>query len=275
MELLDKLRAARDGVVHRAPVVGPWLERYYRRQFGRRRIKHNAYHGVYPDFPSAEAAAPKSLPTGFDHAETALQYSAWTRRVFAFDYPAMFWLNQLFAGGSRTVFDLGGSIGIKYYAYRKYVDYPPKLRWTVYDLPTVVAAGSQWATEHDVHRQLSLTHQRADADGHDILFASGSIQYLDYPFRDLLAGLPNPPRHILITMLPLHRDRSFFTVQNMGTLYCVYRITARPEFIAQLQELGYGIRDQWDQPDRQCVIPFYPEHRVDGYHGFLFSRAET
>ena len=275
MELIRQLRALRDGMVHHAPILGPWIERHYRRRFARQRIQHNAYYGVYPDYASAVQAAPTSLPTGYDHAETALQYAAWTNRVFAFDYPAMFWLNQLFAQGDQTVFDLGGSIGIKYYAYRGYVNYPQGLRWTVCDVPAVVAAGADWAATHDAHDQLSLTHERTHADDHDILFASGSLQYLDYPFCDLLAALPHPPRHILVTMLPLHRDRSFFTVQNMGTLYCAYRISARPEFVTQMHELGYTIRDQWNQPDRQCVIPFHPKYRVDGYHGFLFSRTGT
>lgn len=274
MELIHKLRAMRDGVVHHAPLVGPWLERHYRHRFATRRISHNAYYGVYPDHASAVAAAPTSLPVGYDHAETALQYAAWTSRVFAFDYPAMLWLHRLFVEGNQSVFDFGGSIGIKYYAYRPYVHYPDALRWRVCDVPAVVAAGTEWASAHDTHAQLSLTDQCLDADGHDVLFASGSIQYLDYPLHELISALPQPPRHILITMLPLHRDRSFFTVQNMGTLYCAYRITAEAEFISQLSQLGYRVRDRWDQPDRQCVIPFHPEHRVDGYHGFLFSRAD-
>lgn len=272
MTLVEKLRSARDGAVH-APVVGPWLEGHYRHRFATQKIDYNAYYGVYPDFATALAAAPASLPKGFDHAETALIYAARTRYVMACDYPALFWLGRLFHEGSRTVFDLGGSIGIKYYAFRKYLDYPADLRWTVCELPSIVEAGIGWAAEHDHDHQLAFSRNHADADGQDILFASGSIQYLDYPFRDLIAALPHAPKHILVTMLPLHRDRSFFTVQNMGTLFCVYRIQAQAEFVAQLKELGYTVRDQWDQPDRQCEIPFHPEYRVDKYHGFLFSRA--
>lgn len=273
MSLAEKLRSTRDRVVRQAPVVGPWLEDRYRRRFATRKVDYNAYYGVYPDFATALAAAPASLPKGFDHAETALIYAARTRYVLACDYPAMFWLRRLFEEGSRSVFDFGGSIGIKYYAFRAYLDYPADLRWTVCELPSIAAAGRQWAAEHDEYHQLAFTQNRIDADGQDILFASGCIQYLDYPFRDLIAALRRPPRHILVTVLPLHRERSFFTVQNMGTLYCVYRIQAQAEFVAQIKELGYTLRDQWDQPDRQCEIPFHPECRVDKYHGFLFSRA--
>lgn len=275
MTLVEKLRSIRNRVVRDAPVVGPWIEGHYKRQFASRKIDYNAYYGVYPDFATALAAAPVSLPKGFDHAETALIYAARTRYVLACDYPALFWLRRLFDEGNTTVFDFGGSIGIKYYAFRRYLDYPVGLRWTVCELPSIVAAGTAWALEHDKHRQLAFTPDPSTADGQDILFASGSIQYLEHPFRDLIAALPHPPKHILITMLPLHRDRSYFTIQNMGTLYCVYHISAQAEFVAQLKELGYAVRDQWDQPDRHCDIPFHPECRVDKYHGFLFTRTET
>lgn len=76
-------------------------------------------------------------------------------------------------------------------------------------------------------------------------------------------------------MLPLHRERTFFTVQNMGTQCCAYGIMARPEFVAQMETAGYSVRDAWDQPERYCDIPFYPEYRVDGYSGFLFSRTAS
>jgi hypothetical protein len=28
--------------------------------------------------------------------------------------------------------------------------------------------------------------------------------------------------------------------------------------------------DHWNNPDKSCPIPFYPEHSLDGYHGFYF-----
>ncbi|WHZ20154.1 MAG: hypothetical protein OJF55_002303 [Rhodanobacteraceae bacterium] len=274
MALVQTLRSVRDRM-RQAPVLGPWLERRYRRKFARQRIDYNAYCGVYPDYASALAAAPDTLPKGYDHAETALLYAARTRYILACDYPAMFWLQRLFAEGCASVFDLGGSIGIKYYAFRRYLDYPPNLRWTVSELPTVAAAGTEWAAEHDQHRQLAFTRDPAEADGQDILFASGSLQYLDYTLADLLKPMARRPRHVLITVLPLHPERGFYTIQNMGALYCVYGIAARPEFVAQMQDLGYAVRDQWDQPDRECEIPFHPECRVEKYYGFLFSRKNT
>lgn len=274
MAFVQTLYSLRDRA-RRAPILGPWLENRYRHRFARQRIDHNAYCGVYPDFASALAAAPDTLPKGYDHAETALLYAARTRYVLACDYPALFWLQRLFTEGCASVFDLGGSIGIKYYAFRRYLDYPANLHWTVCELPTVATAGAEWAAEHDPHHQLAFTRAPAEASGRDILFASGSLQYLDYALADLLKPMARPPAHVLVTMLPLHSERGFYTVQNIGTLYCAYGIAARPEFVAQMQAAGYVVRDQWDQPDRQCDIPFHPECRVEKYYGYLFSRKNT
>lgn len=274
MSLIDRLSSIRDGA-RRTPLVGRWLERRYHRAFAQQRISYNAYCGVYPDFATALAAAPRTLPIGYDHAETALLYAARTRYVLACDYPAIFWLNRLFKEGATRVFDLGGSIGIKYYSYRRYLDYPQGLRWTVCELPAIVAAGKAWASEHDPHHQIAFSVNRGDADGQDILYASGSLQYLDYHLWDLLASLQHPPKHVLLTMLPLHADRSFFTVQNMGAQYCAYGVMAHPELITRMRDMGYAVRDGWDQPDRSCDIPFHPEHRVEKYYGFLFSRANA
>lgn len=127
MSLIETLHNFRTRI-QQAPITRPWLERRYRRAFARQRDRYNAYCGVYPDFAAASANVPPSVPKGYDHADKALQYAHWTERVFAFDYPAMFWLQRLFAEGCTRVFDLGGNIGIKYYAYRQQLDYPPELR---------------------------------------------------------------------------------------------------------------------------------------------------
>jgi len=249
------------------------LERVYRRRFARERIDHNAYCGIYPDYATALAHAPTTLPTGFDNEAGAKMYLSRTRYVLACDYPAMFWLDRLLAEGCESIFDLGGNIGIKYYAFRRYLHYPQQLRWTVCELPGIASAGAEWAAEHDEWRQIRFTSERNDVAGHDILFASGVLQYLPWTLGDLLEGLRQPPRHLLINVLPLHDRFSFFTVQNSARLYAPYRISAQPDFVQAIIARGYVLRDHWDQPDRSCDIPFHPGHTVEKYHGFLFSRS--
>lgn len=256
------------------PVLRPMFERAYKRRFAHDRIDFNAYCGVYPDFATALANAPTTMPIGYDHDVGATMYLSRTRYVLACDYPAMFWLERLLAEGCRTVFDFGGNIGIKYYAYQRYLRFPNDLRWMVCELPKVVATGSAWAKDHDPSGQIGFTENQADLSGQDVLFASGVLQYLDDTLWNLLDRLDRPPRHILVNVLPLHANLSFFTIQNSALLYSVYRIMAHAEFVSALAERGYRIRDQWDQLDRQCIIPFHPENTVEKYHGFLFSRTD-
>ncbi|KRF02127.1 hypothetical protein ASG87_11650 [Frateuria sp. Soil773] len=246
--------------------------RYERRFLAHDSLLENLYRGVFPSWAAAAASVPPTRATGYDNSASAALYRDRTRRVFLYDYPVMLWLARLFAEGSRSVFDLGGHIGIAYYAYQRYVDYPEGLRWQVHDVPAVNAAGAAWAEQHDAPRRLAFTERAADAGQADILFAAGSLQYLDYTLAGLLADLPRRPAHLLLNSVPIHMAESYFTVQNMGTTCCPYRISAEREFVDGLKALGYQLRDRWENPDRRCRIPFHPGHSLDRYFGFLFSR---
>lgn len=245
----------------------------YERRFARETPAGNLYRGVFSSFADAAASAPPSRPLGYDHESAAQMYRGRTRRVYVSDYPVMFWMAKLLEGGSRSVFDLGGHIGIAYYAYQRYIAYPGGIAWQVCDVPAVIASGREWAAEHDSLRRLTFTSDPQAADGYDILLASGSLQYLDYTLADVLAGLRQPPRHVIVNLLPVHPTHAFFTLQNMGTAYCAYRISAEREFVNALAVQGYSLRDRWDNPDRHCRIPYHRERSLDHYFGYCFSRA--
>lgn len=234
----------------------------------------NLYRGVFPTFAEAQASIPERQAQGYDNASSAAFYRERTRRVFLNDYPMMWWLAKFFASGSRDVFDLGGHIGIAYYAYQRYVDFPEGLRWRIMDVPAVMDAGQAWAAEHDSLGRLSFTASQEDADGADVLFAAGSLQYLDYTLADLLTTLQRLPTHLLLNSVPIHIHDTYFTVQNTGVSCCPYRVTAEREFVDGLRALGYTMRDRWENTDRRCDIPFYPAHSLDRYFGFCFSRRD-
>jgi putative methyltransferase (TIGR04325 family) len=254
------------------PGVRQVLEYFYGKRFASEPTAYPVYRGVYADYPSALADTPRTLPVGFDHKNATKESFLHIDRIVSADYPAMFWLERLFQQGCNSVFDLGGNMGVKYYAFRRYLDYPAELRWTVCELPNVVKEGIEWAAQHDTNRQLRFTVERRDASGNGILLVSGALQYLDYKLTDLIDELSEPPRHLLINVLPLHSSKSFFTVQKSAELYAPYRIDAQEDFIRAVVACGYEMIDHWDQP-RRCDIPFYPEHSVEEYHGFLFSRS--
>ena len=129
------------------PVLGPGsrvLARLaafsYERRFRRNRDE-NLFRGVYDSAQAATRSAPVAAPIGYDNDQSAGLYDYHLVRVFAHDYAAMFWMERSFAEGSSSVLDIGGHVGLKYYAFRKYLSYPKHLRWQVCDVPSVIARG--------------------------------------------------------------------------------------------------------------------------------------
>ena len=212
-------------------------------------------------------------PLGYDNPAAAAMYVERTRKTYPTDYPVMFWLQKLLAQGFTSVFDLGGHIGVSYYAYRRYLTYPSTLRWTVHDVPAVNQRGREVAKERDADRYLSFSEDFNAVDGMDILIALGSLQYLPETLASRLAKLQKPPRHLILNLTPLHEQNSYFTLQSVGTAFCPYRITAIPTLLKALEELGYASVDHWENPDKKCSIPFFPRHSLDRYHGFYFERT--
>lgn len=234
----------------------------------------NLFRGVFTSFEEAERSAPKTLPLGYDNPESAAMYLERTRKTYPTDYPVLFWLNKLFADGVNSVFDVGGHIGVSYYAYRRYLAYPPHLRWVVHDVPAVMARGREFAQERDKERCLDFADTFDRISGFDVMTAQGSLQYLPESLAERLASVAVPPKHLVINLTPLHERLSFYTLQSVGTAFCPYRILSVAEFLRPLEQLGYQLIDSWDNPDKKCHIPFYPEHSLERYHGFLFSRVK-
>lgn len=253
------------------PVLRDVARRRYDRVFENNQ-NQNLFRGVFPTFEEAERSAPRTRPTGYDNDDAAAMYVERSRKIYPTDYPVMFWLQKLFADGSGNCFDLGGHIGVSYYAYRKYLHYPQSLRWAVHDVPAVMAQGRRWASDNDRDGNLTFSDDFAGASGADILMAQGSLQYLPDTLAARLQKLAVPPHHIILNLTPLHEMLSYFTLQSIGTAFCPYRITATFDFIESVKALGYSMVDHWINPDKRCMIQFYPEHSLEGYHGFYFRR---
>jgi len=242
----------------------------YRRMFQRPFRDGHIYYGAYDTYAEARAAAPAELPRTYANAGTSGMYRDQHQAIRVSDYPLLYWVKQLLDQGRRTFFDLGGHIGVTYYGFRHYIDYPDGLRWTVHDVPDVMEAGAEWAATHDPDGHLGFAPAREDASGQDVLLTSGALQYLDYTLPDLLATLREPPSHVLVNLVPMHPDRTYFTLQNIGKAVLPYRVSATPDFIAAMEALGYEKLDQWCSEERYLRVPFEPACRIDGYSGFCF-----
>ena len=248
----------------------------YRRRFQRPFGDDNSYYGVYATFADAEAAAQRLstrfLPPTYDTEAAGRAYRNQLEHIRVSDYPLVYWLSKLLSGGCRRVFDLGGNIGVSYYGFGRYIDYPADLRWQVHDVPAVMAAGRKWATHHDPQQRIAFADSPDHADSADVLLSTGALQYLDYTLPQLLQRLSKPPPHVLVNLTPIHPTRGYFTLQNLTFAICPYRVMARPELVAGMESLGYRIIDEWNSRERGLKVPFEPSCAIDNYSGFHFRR---
>jgi putative methyltransferase (TIGR04325 family) len=270
MDVSATLHGMIDGLLD-LPGIRLWrIGKYDRRFANAERV--NLFRGIYPSADAAAADIPASKPNGYDHEAPAAMYDDRTRQIYPSDYPILFWMQKLFADGCKRVFDIGGHIGVGYYAYQQYLKFPADLHWNVSDVPAVVAQGRKLAEQRDKAGHLSFTSELTDIGDAEILFASGSIQYLPPTLAELLKQADRRPRHLLINLLPLHESAAYFTVQNIGTAFCVYRIEMHSRFLGDLRALGYEVRDHWENLEKRCDIPFAPPHfSLDRYHGFYLT----
>ncbi|MEM7679054.1 MAG: methyltransferase, TIGR04325 family [Myxococcota bacterium] len=253
----------------RLPVKGDWAQRLVEPAF--RRSSH-AFRGVYDSHAAAARSAPAGKPVGYDMADAAGYYKERTTRIYPADYPMLWWLRHGFENGARRVLDLGGHIGVSYYAYQRYLDFPEDTDWTVLDVPAVCEEGRRYAQERAAPG-LSFTASWGPLDDVDILFSAGALQYLENGLPDLLAQWGRP-RYLLLNLLPQGPFPTFYTLQTIGVSYCPYRIESSEAFVDGLRALGYTPIDQWENPEKSCLIPFHPERSLDHYVGGFWERTK-
>jgi putative methyltransferase (TIGR04325 family) len=235
----------------------------------------NHYRGVYLSYAEASRHVPADVRTGFDNEAAASQYRNRIDELTVSEYPVLLWLLRLIDQQQRRFFDLGGHFGLFYYALQRYRRLPDDLRWTVCDLPAVIASGQEWARDHDRSGRLAFTATARDCGGHDVLLILGTLQYLDYSLDKLLGDQDTLPRYIIVNLTPMHPTRDFFTVQNMGFSFAPYHVMSTPNFVSTMQAHGYTIIDQWQSFERDCHIPFSPEHDVEYYSGYVLQHAHA
>ena len=233
-------------------------------------VDSHLFRGVFDSFDAAQASAPATRPIGYDNRESAGLYLK-RLRIDEHDYPSMFWISRSLTQGMRHVVDLGGAVGIKYFAFGKFIDFPAEMIWRVIDVPAMVQRGREFAMQRSAGAALEFSDRMTDSNGADVLFASGVLQYLPQSLPEILAGLARKPLRIVINTTPIHPSRSFFTLNSIGTAFCPYRVQAREPFIAAVEGHGYRLRDQWPNIGKRMHIPSEPELSLDDYAGFCFD----
>jgi putative methyltransferase (TIGR04325 family) len=247
-------------------------EPQYKRRF-LANLDDNLFMGVFDRFEQAVASAPPSRPTGYDNAgSAAIDYSP---RIQFYDYPALFWLNQAMGAGMTRVFDLGGHTGFKYHAFRPLLSLPDDHHWRVCDLPAVIERGRALvASSHSTSAQmLDFTSDWRDMSGFDVLFASGSLQYLPDTLEDMLDRITQKPRRVVLNITAVHPVLSYFTLNSIGTAFCAYRVQSHSELVRGLRRHGYLRVDSWENVGKSMEVPFHPGHGLAHYSGFCFDLA--
>jgi putative methyltransferase (TIGR04325 family) len=228
----------------------------------------NACRGVYPSFSAAELAAPGIKPVGYDAANSSKWYLSKLTGVSQEDYPVLFWLRSAFDDG-RSVFEIGGHVGVAYYSFASLLVYPPDLIWTICDVPSIAEAGEALALERG-RTNLRFVTSPTQVEGADIVLAAGALQYIDSPdLAGAIASFRRRPRHVLINTTPVYDGAAFITLQNIGSAYCPYRVFNRGEFVRSMETAGYLLVDSW-RKERAFSVPGHPDKSFDHYSGFYF-----
>lgn len=265
MNRAQRILAVLEGV----PPVHGLLRARYARAF-RTPLGLNAWLGTFGSFADAIAAAPPVLPVGYDNPGGATIYDDVVTQVGAKDYPVLYWLSRVLETGF-TLMDFGGHTGMLYYAYHRYFPDGFVVHWMVYDVPAVVELGASRA--HSLgNTRLSFTSDFDRAKEADVLLASGSLQYVETPFSEMLRGLDRMPRHLIVNKLPTQERREIITLQNIGVAYCAYRLVAHHQFTASLEAIGYTLVDEWINPEGRNRLPYNDNASPVTWRGYYFRR---
>jgi putative methyltransferase (TIGR04325 family) len=239
-------------------------ERYFQREFLNRAP---CCKGSYPSFAGALAAAPAEKLSGYNHRSIAEFYKKSLGNFNPGDYPVLFWLARILPA-AQLVFELGGSIGSGYYAYRRFLPFPPELRWIICDVPETVRLGKEIARERN-ENQLAFTDRREAAGNPDIYATFGTLQYIEEPFAQIIGQLNAKPPHLLINRVPFCEGPAFITLQNNGSWFSPYQVQNKSDFIQSITALGYELVDQW-KVNRLDSFLLPLGQPMPSYHGIYF-----
>lgn len=209
--------------------------------------------GSFESFAAAQDAAPSSKPVGYDNAGAEQLYSA---QLHYWDYPALFWIGRSLEQGMNSVFDLGGHVGVKYYAFKRVLGDTSVLRWKVCDVPSIARAGREIADKREMGDRLTFCTDFREASGCDVLMASGSLQYLPTRIAEILQMLPTKPKRIVLNTTAVHPVRTLFTLNSIIVAVCPYRIQHHDALLQELTESGYRRLDTWRNDGKPIQIPF-------------------
>lgn len=251
-----------------APVV--WLRKSkYEKKFSTNQYL-NLFKEIYPTFDEAAQAASRYEVRGYDNVGSAQMYKDMCNKLFPEDYPTLYWINRI-NSELTNILDFGGHVGIKRYAFDKYLPQINEVEWKVYDLPKVIEEAKELNHQLDPDGKLNITFQdEIKKEKIDLFLALGSFQYIPKEVSDIISQLHERPKYMLIRV-PLTKKDTFVTLNHIGTTVCPYIIRNEEQFLSEILDQGYDLLDKWVSPNKVCEIPFFDDYSVRGYTGHLFK----
>ena len=252
----------------------PGVEALWRRRQQQRFLRGREGHphfGRFKTFDEARRWLPPS--TEFDTAALREQYEGVrTTRVFAYDYPVLYWLRRAFDEGAREVLDIGGSVGVHCLAYRAYLDYPPGWRWTVVEVPAMVQVGRELAQREGLAALQFVEDFGPEAPQAQVWLSAGAIHYLEHGRPNaLLDRLGARPRYLILNKLPLYAGPDYVSTQRLApSVFAPHHVYHRPSLIRDIVQRGYELVDQWAVHERTLHLPGHPDCHIPTYSGLCF-----
>jgi putative methyltransferase (TIGR04325 family) len=237
-----------------------------------------SYRGVFDSWGQATQEASKGKSAEYDviNANKAdnperekQRLDIWFRET---DYPLLYWLSRTI-DEKCTVLDLGGSLGHFFYSIQHKLDLPKTLKYVIAELPSAVAYGAELARERKEERLSFIDSSTlASVLNFDIFMTAGTLQYMPKELPQIIDEFDGKPRHVLLHNLPIHAEKGFYTVQNLGLCEVPYRIYSFASLCEEMKSRGYELVDQWVN-DRKIEIPFHRSAAILGYGGFYFRNS--
>ena len=239
---------------------------------------YGAFKGFYNNFQEARSNLQISANTGYNNLDSANRLLNFMdesqKQIFEHEYPTFFWLNNILNNYNKNninIFDFGGAYGWHFFKILKYA-LNNNFTWTVYDVEEIIKIAKD-KFEND---RLKFTTNFGEINESDIFFSSGAIQYAeDFSLSLSLSKLPNKPKHILLSRLPMQDNiKQFVTLQNTSSSFSPQYVFNRKDFISSLENIGYELIDTWRGYD-SCYIPFHKNKSIRYYTGFYFKLKEV
>ena len=232
-----------------------------------------AYRRGYCSFAEAQESANKFISAGHEHDDDVKMHTHLADRIRESDYPVLYYWSQI-GNLSRTVFDFGGNVGNVFYAYDKPLAFSKDLRWIVYDISEIRAAGQLLATERNESR-ISFVDSMEKAAECDIFLASGCLHYFTDRLDELLASLSTLPPHVFANRTPLTDGPDLITLQDNKTFLVPCKLHNRTKLLQGMGRLGYKLKASWTVHELALQVPLYPESSCRHYSGFYFKLEES